>query len=66
MAPLTRVNHTCPAPHPAVQGVLLATSHHLFFQPAEAAGLPALFAASMRESYAALAALPLRLLGSAA
>ncbi|KAL4431416.1 hypothetical protein ABPG75_006672 [Micractinium tetrahymenae] len=47
-------------------GVLLATSHRWFFQPAEAAGLPALFAASMRESYAALVALPLRLLGGTA
>jgi len=40
----------------------MATAHPLFFAPAEAAGVAALFAASMRESFAALAALPAQLL----
>lgn len=42
--------------------VLMATAHPLFFQPAEVAGVAALFAASMRTSFAALAALPAQLL----
>ena len=49
-----------------MQTVLLVTAHWLFFFPAEAVGLPALFAASIRQSFTALAALlhasrPLRL-----
>lgn len=40
----------------------MGTAHPLFFAPAEAAGVPALFASSMRASFAALAALPARLL----
>ncbi|PRW20389.1 acyl- --sterol O-acyltransferase 1-like isoform B [Chlorella sorokiniana] len=46
----------------ATLAVLMATAHPLFFQPAEVAGVAALFAASMRESFAALAALPAQLL----
>lgn len=48
--------------HPQAQAVLMATAHPLFFQPAEVAGVAALFAASMRTSFAALAALPAQLL----
>ncbi|PSC74403.1 putative long-chain-alcohol O-fatty-acyltransferase 5 [Micractinium conductrix] len=40
-------------------GVLLACGHFYFFQPAEAAGMPDVFATSMRQSFAALAS-PLR------
>jgi hypothetical protein len=45
-----------------LQAVLLGTGHWLFFLPAEAAGVPALFSASMRQSFAAMAAAPTRLL----
>ena len=46
-----------------LQATLLVTAHFLFYAPAEAAGVPALFAASMRHSFAALAALPWQLAG---
>jgi hypothetical protein len=42
--------------------VLLVSAHWLFFQPAEQAGVTERFAASMRQSYAGLAALPAALL----
>ena len=45
-----------------LQAVLLGTGHWLFFLPAEAAGVPALFAASMRQSFAAMASASARLL----
>ncbi|EFN51551.1 hypothetical protein CHLNCDRAFT_140013 [Chlorella variabilis] len=46
-------------------GVLLVSAHWLFFLPAEAAGVPARFAESMRQSFAALAAAPAGLLAAA-
>lgn len=49
----------------AMQGVLLVSAHWLFFLPAEAAGVPARFAESMRQSFAALAAAPAGLLAAA-
>ncbi|KAL4852779.1 putative long-chain-alcohol O-fatty-acyltransferase 8 [Chlorella vulgaris] len=48
----------------ATLGVLLASAHWLFFLPAEAAGVPARFAESMRHSFAALATAPATLLAS--
>jgi len=55
--PLPSLRHpTLSPPVACTQGTLLASSHLLFFQPAEAASVPAAFAASMRQCFVEMAA----------